>query len=463
MRNSPNSWPLAALLLLSGCSLAPEPAPPPGPIPETWAQAETSTTPLPAAWWRTFGSPDIDALVEGALAANQDLAAALARIEQARAGVRIAGAGLWPRIDAAGTATDTRQSGSGTLTAITAPGTTRIGSNSGTSYDGQLQVAYEVDLFGRVRAGRDAARDRLSASAFDHQALRLITAAEVVQTALELAATERRLELAAANLDNARALLALLDARLSAGRSAALERDQQRGAVASLEAEIATLGENRAQQRHRLAVLSGAPSPDFTPPVPQWAQLRLPEVRPMVPAALLSQRPDLRRAEAELAAAGADLGAARAALYPSLEISWDRAWTDRSSATLTNLGASLLAPIFRGGALRGEVARSAAQRRELAATYHQAVLTAFGEVSDALAAQRQSALRGAALDRAAAAARDAYASARAQFDAGAVDYQILLDVQRSQIRAEDAAANGRLDRFTAVISLYRALGGGDLP
>ena len=321
MRNSPNSWLLAALLLLAGCSLAPEPAPPPGPIPETWAQAETSTAPLPAAWWRTFGSPDIDALVEGALAANRDLAAALARIEQARAGVRIAGAGLWPRIDAAGTATDTRQSGSGTLTAITGPGTTRIGSDSGTSYHGQLQVAYEADLFGRVRAGRDAARDRLAASAFDHQALRLVTAAEVVQTALELAATERRLELAAANLDNARALLALLDARLAAGRSAALERDQQRSAVAGLEAEIAALGESRAQQRHRLAVLSGAPSPDFAPPVPQWAQLRLPEVRPMVPAALLSQRPDLRRAEAELAAAGADLGAARAALYPSLEIS----------------------------------------------------------------------------------------------------------------------------------------------
>lgn len=460
MRNSPKSWLPAALLALAGCSLAPAPAPPPGPIPETWAQGETSAAPLPAAWWRTFGSPDIDALVEGALAANRDLAAALARIEQARAGVRIAGAGLWPRIDAAGTATDTRQSGSGTLTAITGPGTTRIGSDSGTSYHGQLQVAYEADLFGRVRAGRDAARGRLAASAFDHQALRLVTAAEVVQTALELAATERRLELGAANLDNARALLALLDARLAAGRSTALERDQQRTAVAGLEAEIAALGESRARQRHRLAVLSGAPSPDFAPPVPQWAQLRLPEVRPMVPAALLSRRPDLRRAEAELAAAGADLGAARAALYPSLEISWDRTWTDRSSATLTNLGASLLAPIFRGGALRGEVARSAARRRELAATYHQAVLTAFGEVSDALAAQRQGALRGTALHRAAAAARDAYAIARARFERGAVDYQALLEVQRTLIQAEDAEVGGRLAEFQAALALYRALGGG---
>jgi len=423
-------------------------------------QAEAVADPLPADWWRTFGSPGVDALVDTALAANQDLAAALARIEQADANARVAGAGLWPRIDAAGTATDTRQGGGDSLTAITGPGTTRIGSGAGTSYRGQLQVAYEVDLFGRVRAGRAAARDRLAASEFDHQALRLVTAAEVVQTALELAATERRLRLAADNLTNARSLLELLDARLVAGRSAALERDQQRVAVAGLEADLAALEESRARQRHRLAVLSGTPSPGFRPPEIAWAQLRLPEVHPRVPASLAQQRPDLRRAEAELAAAGADLGAARAALYPSLDIGWDRTWTDQSGATLTNLSASLLAPIFRGGALRGEVARGAARRRELAAAYHQALLTAFGEVSDALAAQRQSALRGAALRHAATAARDAYALARARFERGAIDFQALLEVQRSLIQAEDAEADGRLGEFLAALALYRALGGG---
>src|SRR5690606_2549400 len=131
---------VAAALLLAGCNLTPQPGPPPGPIPETWGQAEAVADPLPAAWWQTFGSPGIDTLVDTALAANRDLTASLARIEQARAAAQVAGAGLWPRIDAAGTATDTRQSGGGSLTAITGSGTTRIGSSSGTSYRGQLQV-----------------------------------------------------------------------------------------------------------------------------------------------------------------------------------------------------------------------------------------------------------------------------------------------------------------------------------
>jgi len=160
-------------------------------------------------------------------------------------------------------------------------------------------------------------------------------------------------------------------------------------------------------------------------------------------------------------AAGADIGAARAALYPSVQIGWDRAWTRSPTATLTTLSASALAPLFRGGALRGEVTYTEARREELVANYRQAVLTAYREVSDALDAQRQSALRGAALDQAALATRAAYDGARARFDAGAVDYAVLLDAQRSLISAEDAAVSARLDRFTAALSLYRALGGGD--
>ncbi len=183
-------------------------------------------------------------------------------------------------------------------------------------------------------------------------------------------------------------------------------------------------------------------------------------MRPAVPAALLSRRPDLARAEAELIAAGADIGAARGALYPSLSIGWDRAWTRSPAATLTTLSANALAPLFRGGALRGEVARTEARRAELVAVYRQAVLAAYREVSDALDAQRQSALRSAALDQAAAAARTTFETARARFDAGAVDYAVLLEAQRSLIAAEDAAVTARLDQFGAAVALYRALGGG---
>ncbi|MGD9983475.1 MAG: efflux transporter outer membrane subunit [Porticoccaceae bacterium] len=440
---------ICVLILAAGCNLTPAYQRPGVPQPASWPQADTSSVSVSDTWWRDFGSPALDALEEAALAANQDLAAGVQRIAQARAVAASAGAAVWPQMDA-------------TLAATQTHGKSSTAAN-GSRRTAQLSVAYELDLFGRVAATRQAAEQRLSASEFDYQALRLVTVADVAQAAFNFAATGQRLALAQANLDNARAVLALLEAQFAAGRVAALERDQQRAAVATIEASVAALAQTQAGYRNQLAVLSGAASPEFAPPDLAWDGLILPEVLPSVPAALLTQRPDLRRAEAELQAAGADIGVARAALYPGLQVSWDRSWMRDPTATLTTLSGSALAPIFHGGALRSEVMRSQARQAELVAQYRGAVLTAYGEVSDALEAQRQSALRGAALERAVTAARDAYTSARARFDAGAVDYQILLDVQRSQILAEDAAASGRLDCFTAAIALYRALGGGSLP
>lgn len=449
--------PLLVLLILTlaGCSLSPDYQRPAVPVPAQWSPQTAQTTDLtPDAWWTTFASPPLDDLVTQALAANQDLAAAVARIRQARAAAMIAGASQWPQVDTTLSTTDTRRNGGGSSNFSTT-------TQSGTRSMAQISVAYELDLFGRVAATREAARSRVIVSQFDLEALRLVTIADVTQATLNLAATRERLRLAQANLDATRAVLAVLEAQFAAGRISALERDQQRTVVATSEASLAALAQTEAGTRNQLALLTGAATPAFRAPDVDWVALALPEVTPTVPAALLTRRPDLRRAEADLMAAGADIGAARAALYPSAQIGLDRAWTRSPAATLTTLSASVLAPLFRGGALRGEVARTEARREELAANYRQAVLTAYREVSDALDAQHQSALRSAALDQAARAARAAYESARARFDAGAVDYSVLLDAQRSLISAEDAAVSARLDRFTAAVSLYRALGGGN--
>ena len=446
--------PLPVLLLLSlaGCSLIPDYQRPEVPVPAQWSPQTTPTTDrTPDAWWTTFASPALDELVDQALAANQDLAAGVARIRQARAVATIAGAPLWPQLDATWSATDTDRSSSGNVSSTT---------QSGTRSSTQLTLAYELDLFGRVAATREAARSRVTVSQFDLAALRLLTSGDTAQAAINLAATRERLRLAQVNLEATRAVLAVLEAQFAAGRISALERDQQRTVVATTEASLAALAQTEASSRNQLALLTGMATPQFQAPNIPWTALTLPDIMPTVPAALLTQRPDLRRAEAELMAAGADIGAARAALYPSVQIGWDRAWTRSPTATLTTLSASALAPLFHGGALRGEVARTQARREELVANYRQTVLTAYREVSDALDAQRQSALRSAALDQAALAARAAYDGARARFDAGAVDYSVLLDAQRSLITANDAAVSARLDRFTAAVSLYRALGGG---
>jgi len=448
--------PLPVLLLLSltGCSLIPDYQRPGVPVPAQWSpQTAPATARMPDAWWTTFASPALDDLVDQALAANQDLAAGVARIRQARAAATIAGASLWPQLDATWSATDTDRSGGGNFSSTT---------QSGTRSSTQLTLAYELDLFGRVNATREAARNRVTVSQFDLAALRLLTSGETAQAAINLAATRERLRLARANVEATGAVLAVLEAQFAAGRISALERDQQRTVVANTEASLAALTQTEASIRNQLALLTGAATPAFQAPDVDWATLALPEVAPTIPATLLSRRPDLRRAEADLMAAGADIGAARAALYPSVQIGWDRAWTRSPTATLTTLSASALAPLFHGGALRGEVARTQARREELVANYRQTVLTAYREVSDALDAQRQSALRSAALDQAALAARAAYDGARARFDAGAVDYSVLLDAQRSLIIANDAAVSARLDRFTAAISLYRALGGGSV-
>lgn len=442
--------PLAALAL-TGCSLIPAYQRPIVPAPTHWPHTDADAAETPTAWWTSFGSPALDSWVAQALAANQDLAAAVARIAQARAVAAIADAPVWPTLDASLGVVDTDRSGNAAASG---------GTQSGTRTTGQLSAAYEIDLFGRVAANRVAARSRLEASRYDWAALRLATSADVAQAGLTLAATGERIRLAQTNLDAARNVLALFEAQFAAGRVSALERDQQRIVVANTEATLAALEQIASTTRNQLALLTGAATPDFAPQPIVWSALTLPEVRPTVPAALLSRRPDLARAEAELIAAGADIGAARAALYPSLSIGWDRAWTRSPAATLTTLSANALAPLFRGGALRGEVARTQARRAELIAVYRQAVLTAYREVSDALDAQRQSALRSAALDQAAAAARTAFETARARFDAGAVDFAVLLEAQRSLIAAEDAAVTARLDQFSAAVALYRALGGG---
>ena len=441
--------PLAWALTLTGCSLIPAYQRPVVPAPAHWPQTATEGAETPATWWTGFGSPALDGWVAQALAANQDLAAAVARIAQARAVAAIAGAPAWPTLDVSLSAVDSDRSG-----------TFSGGTQSGTRTTAQLSAAYEIDLFGRVAANRAAARSRLEASRYDWSALRLATSADVAQAGLELAATGERIRLAQASLEATRKVLALLEAQFAAGRVSALERDQQRTVVANAEAALAALEQTASTTRNQLALLTGAATPDFAPQPIVWSALTLPEVRPAVPAALLSRRPDLARAEAELIAAGADIGAARGALYPSLSIGWDRAWTRSPAATLTTLSANALAPLFRGGALRGEVARTEARRAELIAVYRQAVLAAYREVSDALDAQRQSALRSAALDQAAAAARTTFETARARLDAGAVDYAVLLEAQRSLIAAEDAAVTARLDQFGAAVALYRALGGG---
>jgi multidrug efflux system outer membrane protein len=437
------------MLLLGGCSMVPDFMRPEVASVDTWKNGAVALPEKTIAsdWWKDYGSANLTGYVSEALATNNDLQASLQRVEQARASVRGAGAPLLPQISASG-------SGSKNYTEMNGNVTNSESSRAGVS------ISYELDLFSKNRAGVEAAEARLGASQFDHEALAIVVAGDVVQAYANAAASTERLQVARNNLEIAKDILGIINARFREGAASALEASQQKAEVASSEASMASLVRDHESYVNQLAVLTGKAPQGFTLKEDKLASLRVPAVTPVLPSRLLEQRPDIRSAEANLIAANADIGAARAAFFPSINLGIEGALTGNPAASLLSLSAGLLAPIFSGGTLEAGLQTSEARKMELVATYRQTVLNAFREVSDALAAVRAANTRVAALDTAQKEARTAYRLARARYDSGSIDFQALLDTQRSLLGAEDSYTQARLEQINASVVLIKAMGGG---
>lgn len=433
-------------LLLSGCSLTPDFLKPDMRIPESWREApdNAASHKIPSAWWKGYGSAELDRLAQQALLQNTDLRAGLARIEQARAGVRGAGASLLPGVDASGGA-------------ARSDGNDRSAENS---YRGQVGVSYEVDLWGRNRAGVSAAEARAEATRFDYDTLSIVTAADTAQSYFDLLSLRARLRIAQGNLESLREVARIVEARFREGRVSQLEASQQRTELAGAEAQQAALMRDVKAALNRLAVLTGEPPQTFLASGDTLAGLTVPQLAPGLPSELLAQRPDIAAAEANLRAANADIGAARAAFFPRLTLGADLTGLASPAGWASTLAASLLGPIFSGGALEAELDRTQARRMELVENYRRAVLVAFQETEDALASTQSAALREVQFTIAAKEAATAYGISRQRFDAGAIDFQTLLDTQRSKLQADDQLVRARLESLSASVMLHKALGGG---
>ncbi|WP_447595219.1 efflux transporter outer membrane subunit [Aquipseudomonas campi] len=441
---------LCAALLLSACSHKPEAPAERSAAPTQWRHAQAGET-VTDTWWRGFASTELDTLIERALVDNQDLAAAAARLRQAEASARAAGAPLLPRLD--GNLGASREG--------------RLGGNpdtAGNRYNGGLAASYEVDLWGRLAADRDAAQAELAASRFDRDALRLTLTATLVETWLRQVALAERLRLADLNLANAERVLATVQARQAAGAATPLELAQQRGLVAEQRRTREELRQQADDIRSNLAVLLGQGTPADTTSA-ALATLAAPSLSAGLPSDLLLRRPDLARTEAQLSAADADLRAARAALLPRLNLSagasgaaggLNRVFAD----PVYSLAAALTAPIFDGGALAAERDRSAARREELLATYRQRIVEAFADVQVALNASAGVDAQWQAQREVQAQAERALQLAERRYRAGADDLLNLLDAQRTLYAAEDQSVQLRLARLQAGVALARALGGG---
>ncbi len=436
-------------LLAGACSLVPEYSRPEILVPPTYSTKSSQAQPSIAPdWWKAFRSQTLNRLVAEANTDNTDIGAALRRIDQSRAQLRIAGSSLFPQIDANGNNTFSR---------------TKVRGSS-PSHDADrsasVSLTYDFDVFGGNRAGVESARAIVISRYYDRDAIELEIQSQVAIAYMNLLLARERLRISDDTIKNFDEVLRIANARLEAGAATSLDVTQQKSALATARAARAIFLEQVHNAENALAVLIGDAAGTVHANGTGIAALRVPSINTGQPAALLFRRPEIRRAEAELIAANADIGVARAALFPNLSLDLGAAIANNPVTTTISVGNSILAPIFQGGRLRANVDLTEARKAELVELYRREVLVALQEVEDALAAIQSAQRRAAELTIALNEARTAYRLSRERYEAGAIDFQTLLDAQRTLFNAEDSLVFARYDRLIATVDLIRALGGG---
>lgn len=446
---------LSIATLLGGCAVtgpAPEAVPT---MPLAYAEVSAADAAMPAAdWWNAFGSAELTALIAAAETANPDLAIAAERVLQAEAQARSADASLFPALNL-GMGSSRRESrpDGGEWTASDAS-------------SASLSASYELDLWGRNAAGREAAEAGLRASRFDRETVRLTLVAGVANAWFQLLSLRGRLAIARDNLAIAERVFKVVDSRVRNGAASSLDLARQQAALLTQRAGLLPLEMQERQLLFALAILLGRVPQGFDTAAASLAGLTVPHIAPGLPSQLLLRRPDLASAEAQLAAANANVVAARAALLPSISLTGSAGlasnvllnFLSAPTATLT-LGAALLQPIFDGGRLGAQADVAASRERELIAGYRKAVHSALADVEGALAAAGRLAAQEALQEQVVEQARVALRLAEVRYREGADDLLSLLDAQRTLFQAADQFAQIRLARLQAAVALYKALGG----
>ncbi|MBV9882746.1 MAG: efflux transporter outer membrane subunit [Sphingomonadaceae bacterium] len=410
--------------------------------------------PLSADLGAMLHSAELSFLLARADTANTDVAIAGTRIRQARALLRNARGAMLPLISASAGI-------SGSRTRPAAVGASRAFDFSNAF--GSLDVAFDLDLFGGARAGRDAARSRLRAATFDREAVRLVVQSEVARAYVQRAALAARIAIARRNVTDQEELERIIRARVAAGDATRVDLGLQTIQVRQLQTDAQRLDQALDQTRTALAVLVGEEAPRFALPPADLESLSPPAIAPVLPGELVTRRPDIRAAEARIDAAGGDVRQARAAFFPSLSLSagglLQTANLSNPLTSVVSLGAGLLAPIFNRGRLRGNLELSAAQQAEMVELYRRVLLTSLAEVEDALSAVGRSGERETLLVDVVREAQLTARLSRMQYLSGDADLQHVLDAEQRLAEAEDARAVALQERLEAAIDLYKALGG----
>ena len=451
---------VALAAVLAGCTVGPEYQRPELATPASWKAAPgVTSSPWPeTAWWTAFRSAPLTGFIEQAQRANYDIAAAAARVAQADARVRIAGAALLPTVDAGADASRSR---------VGSSSSSSRGNRIVNTYSASLAASYELDFWGKNRSFLASAQSLALASRYDSETIAITVLANVGTTYFSVLEFRDRLAIARDNLANAERVLTIVEARVANGAASALDLAQQRTVVANQRATLPAFEQQLRQTENALAILLGQTPDALTIASGSLDDVTLPEIAPGLPSELLNRRPDVASAEAQLVAANADINTARAALFPSIQLTAQGGFASTALSSLFDgpglfwsLVASVTQPIFEGGRLSGQVDFTEARYEELVQTYRGTVINAFRDTEDSLVAIRQLADQQALQEEAVRQAQTAFELADTRYRGGLDTLLNVLDAQRTLFQARDTLVQVRSARLQATVSLFRALGGG---
>jgi outer membrane protein, multidrug efflux system len=451
------------LLVLTGCLEIDRPGLAidiPGSYREAHGPPEAATPSLD--WWRSFGSRELTSFMEEALAANFDIAVAIAQISQADAQVRIAGAPLLPTIDLGASDTASKASEQ-----FSTSGRSGGGSPFSRLYATSLSASYIIDFWGKNRAALNAAIETAIASRYNREVVTITALSSVANTYFQVLAARDRLRIARRNLGDSGRILLLIKQQFDAGTKSDLDVAQQESLVEQVRATIPPLEETLRQNIAALAVLVGRAPEHFNARGAGLLAVTVPRVTPGLPSELINRRPDVRQAEEQLKSADYSVESARAAFFPTIQLTGQLGYQSAALKSLFGPGAwfytaaaGLTQPIFDGGVLLGQFELQRGLQAQFLQAYRKSVLSAFSNVEQALIAVEQTTAQERIQENVVKASRRAFTLSEQQMNSGTVNMVTLLQVEQTLFTAEDQLVLVQLARRLAVVSLYQALGGG---
>lgn len=450
---------IAVAMLLAGCkSVGPDYQRPNLDVPAQYNEAaDAAESKVISAWWMLYQDQTLNDLVNKARQNNTDIKLAVARIEEADAVAREVGAAVLPQVNVDAAASRSR---------VTELGANPVQNNPRNNYKAQLGTTFEIDFWGKLRRAQESARAQVLSTRYAKDTIALSLAGLVASNYLTIRSLDSQIAISQDNLKTRNESLALAKRRLEGGVVSALDVYQAEVASTNLTAQLAELARLRALSLHQLAVLTGELNLNLA--AADLNILPIPPTPPAgLPSSLLEARPDVRQAEQQMIAANANIGVAKAALYPSISLtaglggeSLELGNILKSAARIWSGGLSLNLPIFDSGKRNAQVDQASAKQKQALASYEGAVQNAFREVNDALVDLRQNTEREAALNLSQEAAKKALTIANNRYQAGYSAYLDVLDAQRVYNETALAAVQSRQSRLSATVALFKALGGG---